>query len=108
MRITRQQLQEMIEEGVEDALSSAPMRRIVEATQSESDVHVGLEDLVAFGEAYISLGREGRDTLRRLSEGHTPDPMALRSLETELTDAGSGLCEVVLRRVTEARRRTRR
>ena len=98
----------MIEEGVEDALSSSPMSRIVEATQTESDVHLRLEDLVAFGEAYIALGREGRDTLRRLAEGHTPDPMALRSLETDLTDAGTGLCEVALRRVTEARRRTRR
>lgn len=65
MRITRQQLQEMIDEAVAERLLQVENRRLIEGFQSDLEA-VDAAALVEFAEAYASLGTEVQEQLHDL------------------------------------------
>ncbi len=84
MRITKKQLQEMINDAVSDALR--PRRRnILEVGQAVDGplLDVDPADLIEFGDAYLSLGRDGRKVLKLLLD----DPTSVgEDVEDEIDD----------------------
>ena len=68
MRITREQLQEMIREGVAEELRRTPVKHLVEVIGEPGGSLSELDpsDLLDFGDAYVRLGREGRRVLKML------------------------------------------
>ena len=71
MRITRNQLQDLINEEISHALLRSQNRRLVEAVSSGDTGRGGLYDLdvselLEFAESYTSLGAAVQDQLRKL------------------------------------------
>lgn len=100
MRITKKQLQEMINDAVSDALR--PRRRsILESVGDVGGELLSLDpaDLIDFGDAYIRLGRDGRRVLKLLVD----DPetvgddaeVEIDSIEIELAGMNDMIADAV-------------
>jgi hypothetical protein len=99
MRITRDKLQEMIEESVEDLLLRSEHRRLVEA---HSGAHRALRlaqptDLMEFAQRFSSLGLEGQEALSEIVEDPTvdTDPRWVDLIEAKLSGMNDTIDEAV-------------
>ena len=97
MRITRQQLTDLINEEISNALLESQNRRLLEDAmdQDESEGPMSLDDLIDFAKKYAGLTREDRRNLDLImdgrGEGVTPEEIrdlqiALGGYSTELDD----------------------
>jgi hypothetical protein len=100
MRITRQQLTDLINEEISNALLERQNRRLLEDAedamdQDESEGPMSLDDLIDFAKKYAGLTREDRRSLDLImdgrGEGVTPEEIrdlqiALGGYSTELDD----------------------
>ena len=97
MRITRQQLTDLINEEISNALLESQNRRLLEDAmdQDDSEGPMSLDDLIDFAKKYAGLTREDRRNLDLImdgrGEGVTPEEIrdlqiALGGYSTELDD----------------------
>ena len=97
MRITRQQLTDLINEEISNALLERQNRRLLEdaVDQDELEGPMSLDDLIDFAKKYAGLTREDRRSLDLImdgrGEGVTPEEIrdlqiALGGYSTELDD----------------------
>lgn len=87
MRITRQQLSDLINEEISSALLESQNRRLLEAAAVEEEAGpMSLDDLMDFAKAYASLSRDLRAVLRYLMDGHgeSTTPEEIRDLQIAL------------------------
>lgn len=68
MRITRERLQEMVDEAVADAVVKSETR-LVESRLRSGVRNVDFRELLEFAEAYASLDRSARDELLSAARG---------------------------------------
>ena len=97
MRITRQQLTDLINEEISNALLERQNRRLLEdaVDQDELEGPMSLDDLIDFAKKYAGLTREDRRNLDLImdgrGEGVTPEEIrdlqiALGGYSTEIDD----------------------
>lgn len=95
MRVTRAQLQEMIDQEVAAALLLSENRRLVESDESriyESCVH----ELLEFSRAYSSLPGHLRDSLHAMvTEGRRPSHEHVKLIEGKLGGKNKELDETM-------------
>ena len=97
MRITRQQLTDLINEEISNALLESQNRRLLEDAEDQDELEgpMSLDDLIDFAKKYAGLTREDRRSLDLImdgrGEGVTPEEIrdlqiALGGYSTELDD----------------------
>lgn len=95
MRITRGQLQDLINEEISSALLERQNRRLLESDDDLESGPMSLDDLLYFAKKYVTLSREDRRNLDLImdgrGEGVTPEEIedlqrALGGCSKELDD----------------------
>ena len=69
MRVTREELQQMIDESVSDALMRSKTRRLFESAGYDAIHEADANELLEFARAYSSLSPEGRRCLHEILVG---------------------------------------
>lgn len=95
MRITRQQLTDLINEEISNALLERQNRRLLEdaVDQDESEGPMSLDDLIDFAKKYAGLAREDRRNLDLIMDGRGEGvtPEEIRDLQITLGGHSSEL-----------------
>lgn len=94
MRITRQQLSDLINEEISSALLERQNRRLLEAAGVEDEAGpMSLDDLMDFAKKYASLSRDDRKNLDLVMDGRGEGvtPEEIRDLQTTLGGHSSEL-----------------
>lgn len=99
MRITRQQLTDLINEEISSALLERQNRRLLEDRMDPMDTEeegpMSVDDLVDFARAYAALSREDRKNLDMILDGRGESVTVeeVEDLQTALSHFHSGLAD---------------
>jgi hypothetical protein len=96
MRITKQQLQQVIDEEVSNALLRIENRRLLEASSGPMSSLYGIDanELLDFADAYASLGSDAQSQLRDVVqnlEAADVDLTSMRSIERIMGGRNNGI-----------------
>ena len=69
MRITRNQLQDLINEEISNALLRKENRRLLEVAEEAGGIEMSLDDLMDFARTYAGLTRDMRKSLDLILDG---------------------------------------